>query len=178
MQKKEPPKGTQPFFFTNNQVLATALACAGIEFLDGEACRVEYDADYLAKHGCKTISEARAKRKPGKFVHLFKSDGDLADCLKAFDALNKKLDAQIQAGQPLDFLENLPPRVRAEAALTVIRVYQLVKESPYKVVPWLRYWDDGEQEFRETADGGVTSFPASKLVPMNASEAVKERMGL
>jgi len=150
----EKPK---PFFQTSNCQLAAALALAGIPWLDpNEPLQTEYDAEYLDANGCKTIAEAREKKKPGRFAFHFQPVAELNACLQQFDRTKKEVDACFEKGIEVDFLEKLTPAARVEIAAKVLAIAALVKDARYKVPPWLMFWKDGDTETIPNSDGSTT----------------------
>jgi hypothetical protein len=176
MSKSLPP----PVFQTGNCKLATAMTLSGIPWRDNkEPVLVDFNADYLFANGAKTVKEARAKKKPGICAFEFQHSSELKDCATAYNSAQAAVKAAFENGDPVDFLEQLPQRVRAEIVGTVFAIYELVKESRFKAPYWMTFPDEGEV-IETSGDGGsrVESHPGFKRIRSDAPESLKKEMGL
>lgn len=169
-----------PFFQTANCKLATVLALAGVPWLDpNEPVEVEYDADYLDSVNCRTVKEARAKGKPGRYIFKFRPVPALKECLQAFDRANAHVDALMQSGGEVPFLEKLSPQDRADIVATALKVESLVNDSRFSCPYFMVFHKDGEPVTVKNDDGSTTVInPGFKRVRSDAPESLKKEMSL
>lgn len=173
MENKPPP-----FFQTANCQLASALALAGIPWLDpNEPLQTEYDADYLAANGCQTIAEARAKKKPGRYGYQFKPVAELKECIAQFDQTKAEIAAALENGADIPLLEQLSPRARVEIITTILALDAAVRDARFKVPAWLCFQKDGEEETVKNEDGSTTvRYPGFTRFRSDAPAHIKEKL--
>lgn len=167
---------TTELFFTANRFLAKAIAFAGVPF----SVYREYDENYLASHGVKTVKEAEARRLPGRENWIFRRTPNLAKIVEAFDAENAAIDALVAEGKDLPFCEDARAETKCREFVRAIRGNRLIDQTLFSTTPFLRFWEDGKGKptIKDTPKGKVAVWPASKVIPLNATPEVKAHLNL
>ena len=163
-------------FFTSNRFLAKAVAFAGIPF----SVYREYDKAYLDKHKVSTVKEAENRKLPGRENWIFERTPSLAIIVAAFDSENDSIDALVAEAKEIPFCEDAKAETKCREFVRAMRGNKLIDRALFSTTPFLRFWDDedGTPRIRDTPKGKVAVWPGSKIIPLNASEAVKAHLNL
>jgi hypothetical protein len=167
----------QKFFQTQNTMLATALASAGVPYAEENGKRIPslclYHVENLARLGYKgkplwdSAHDAWKRKRPGTIVYQFAACELLERVKSAFDGAKKTLPANPHGTtwsniEPEDF-------GRIAAYLAANRTWLM--DAWTLTPPLLAIYGDA------VTDGNVQENSA-KIISLNASEATRAKLGI
>ena len=168
-------KDNPHLFFTDNRFLAKAIAFAGIPL----SARREYDQAYLDEYKCATIKEAEKRKLAGRETWFFEQSDRLKRILEAFVRENDAIDALVKQGAEIPFCENERDEDKCREFVRAMRGAKLIDRALFATVPYVRIWDsDAKPTVKNTENGKVVSYPASKVIRADASEKLRKEMGV
>ena len=175
----------QKFYQTNNTMLATALASAGVPFAEENEKRIPsvclYHAENLGRMGYKgkplweSAHDAWKRKRPGTIVYQFERCELLDRIITAYDKMRKTLDAQ--AGQqsgpnlPGETWPDLQPEDFARIAAFLASNRTWLMDAWWQSPPLLAIYGTATTE-----DNVQTN--SAKIISLNASEETRRKLGI
>lgn len=173
------------FFQTQNTMLATALASAGVPFAEENGNRIPslclYHAQNLARLGYKgqtlwdAAQDAWKRKRPGTVVYQFECCELLERVKSAFDKAKEKLVAQASQSTGPNAAgttwSNLEPEDFGRIAAFIAANRSWMMDSWWKTPPILGIYGDAVTE-------GNIQTNSGKFISLNASEARRKELGI
>lgn len=171
----------QSFYQTQNTMLATALASAGVPFAEENGKRIpslcQYHAQNLAKLGYKgkplweAAHDAWKRKLPGTIVYQFERCELLDRVISAYDKMKAKLSKEaIGHDQGMTWAE-LQPEDFGRIAAFIAANRSWLMDAWWKQPPILCIYGDA------TTEGNVQTN-SCKIISLNASEETRAKLGV
>jgi len=175
----------QQFFQTQNTMLATALASAGVPFAEENGHRIPsvclYHAENLAKLGYKgktlwdAAHDAWKRKRPGVIVYQFERCALLDRVIGAFDKMKKTLAEQatrtLGPDVPSETWPGLEPEDFGRIAAFIASNRSSLMDAWWKYPPLLAVYGDAVTE-------GNVQTNSAKIISLNATEKTRAELGI